>query len=201
MPRAVDALITEANDLGSRGRPGDDTPRRDAHCMRFTSYADVERLVESSAEETTALELKESLFLSTPSQKKELLEDLTGMANGGGGTVIFGVAERDGGVADRVVALSDRRLIGVLQDIVRDGVSPPLLVSYSVIDVPDQGFVLTADVEHSALGPDMIEAYGETRYYTRSGTSTYPMREQQVRDAYLLAARRPRASSRRLERP
>jgi hypothetical protein len=39
------------------------------------------------------------------------------------------------------------------------------------------------------LGPYMVDAYGEHRYFMRSGTRTHPMSESEVRDAYHLATR------------
>ncbi|MDQ4124355.1 MAG: hypothetical protein M3134_01980 [Actinomycetota bacterium] len=49
--------------------------------------------------------------------------------------------------------------------------------------------MLAVDVHRSELGPYMVTAYGQHRYFHRTGTSTYPMNEQQVRDAYAAAIR------------
>lgn len=123
-------------------------------------------------------------------ERREALKDLTDMANGGGGTILYGIDETSGDdpVAGDITAIADLTLTGKLEDIVRDGVRPPLLMELRVIEVGD-GVVLVADVEPSPLGPYMVEGYGENRYYHRSGSQTRPMSEQQVRDSYVLAAR------------
>ena len=48
---------------------------------------------------------------------------------------------------------------------------------------------VVVDVEPSLLGPYMIDAYKEKRYYKRTGESVHPMSEQEVRDAYAIALR------------
>ncbi len=51
------------------------------------------------------------------------------------------------------------------------------------------GYVLAVEITRSPLGPYMVQGYGDWRYYIRSGSRTEPMSEQQVRDAYMFAAR------------
>jgi hypothetical protein len=113
------------------------------------------------------------------------------MGNGGGGTVIFGMTEQNGetdGLPDSVSALPDPSVIGVLEDVIRAGIRPPLLTDLRLITTAG-GLVLVVDVLRSPLGPYMVDSYGDRRYYVRDGTRTAPMGEQQIRDAYLLAAR------------
>lgn len=157
---------------------------------RFRTAEDLQRLLDGRVAESVSLEYKRELDLGGQRQRLEALKDLTGMANGGGGTVLYGIAERSGAdpVPEVLHPLTDPKLVGVLEDIVRSGVRPPLYMEPTVIEV-DGGVVLAVDVEPSPLGPYMVESYGDARYYHRSVTRTGPMSEQQVRDAYALAAR------------
>ena len=148
----------------------------------------VEALVTNATAETAVLEFKQSLTLGKRVDRIETLKDLSGMGNGGGGTIVYGVAERDGGVAAAIEPLTQLADVGRLEDLVRSAIRPPLLWTVETIPV-DGGFVLSIEVLRSPLGPYMVEAYEQRRYFTRSGTSTMPMTEQQVRDAYALGAR------------
>ena len=135
-------------------------------------------------------EVKSDLDLGTRSQTTEAMKDLTSMGNGGGGTVVFGVAERKtNGLsrADHLTPLTDRSMLTRLADIVADSVRPSLAWSTTVVDV-DDGYVLIADIERSPLGPYMVENLKEFRYAIRIGDRTMPMPEQLVRDAYAEAA-------------
>lgn len=151
---------------------------------------DLERLLQSGIPESGSLEYKERLELETESQKRELLKDLTGMGNGGGGTIIYGIRETDDGSGRpmRLVPLTDPAFPGRLEDIVRHAVRPPLIMELRRIEA-DTGYVLVVEVFRSPLGPYMVQAYGENRYYLRQGSRVAPMDEQQVRDAYALAVR------------
>jgi hypothetical protein len=151
---------------------------------------DVQRLIAERIPESGSLEYKERLELETDAQKRELLKDLTGMGNGGGGTIIYGVMETDdrSGHPAQLAPLTDPALPGRLEDVVRNAVRPPLIMDLQWVEV-DTGYVLVVNVFRSPLGPYMVQAYGENRYYLRQGSRVAPMDEQQVRDAYLLAVR------------
>lgn len=144
------------------------------------------------AAEGQRFDVKQSLDLAGSSNRKELLKDLTGMGNGGGGTVVFGIAERKLGsesVADTVVPLQDRQLVAVVVDVVADGVRPTLRWTYDIVEQPGGGYVLIVDVDPSPLGPYMVEAYKDHRYWRRVQADTRPMDERMVHDLYALAAR------------
>ena len=102
------------------------------------------------------------------------------MGNGGGGTVLFGVDEEPSnlGIPMRISWLKDPSLQGRLEDIVRTGIRPPLVVTSSRVG-DDAGYVLVVHVWPSPLGPYMVETYEDRRYYHRNGKSTAPMSELQ----------------------
>ncbi len=155
------------------------------------SFADVERLVQGLIPEGPGLEYKQALVLDPDEKRLETLKDLSGLGNGGGATVIYGVA-RDPNNAELpsgIVPLTDPVLPGRLEDIVRSGIHPPLLASYSRLAHPTAGYVLAIEITRSPLGPYMVQWRGDQRYYKRIASRTTPMTEQEVRDAYLLAAR------------
>jgi Schlafen, AlbA_2 len=154
----------------------------------ISSTADIERLISNEIPEGPSLEYKRTLSLGARAERLEVLKDISGMGNGGGGTLIYGLEEAGDGLPAGLHVLSDPRDVGRLEDIVRSGTSPPLLSTLNVLEQPG-GYVLVVHVQRSPLGPYMVEAYDQRRYFTRVGSRTAPMTEQQVRDAYLLAAR------------
>jgi hypothetical protein len=146
------------------------------------------------------IEFKGDLALGNKKGKIEALKDLTGMGNGGGGVVVFGVAEAktpDGeSVADHITELTDPILPVQLKDIIDSGVRPTLRVNFARAEQPGGGYVLIADVERSPLGPYMVDAYDEHRYWRRVGTDVRLLDERLVHDLYAEAERwqRSRAS-------
>ena len=161
-------------------------------CMRCTHPTRSMRSSGNPCPNLRLFEFKQNHELQSREQKGELLKDLTGMANGGGGSVLYGIAEDEDGMntAANLVPLNDSDFPGRIEDIVRSGVQPPLLYRLQRIDVVG-GFVLEVDVVPSTLGPYMVTRYPKTesRYFKRHGIRTDAMSEQEVRDAYSLALR------------
>lgn len=159
----------------------------------MTSPAERLRIwLDTAAVEDQHFDVKQALDLATEAHRRELLKDLTGIGNGGGGTVAFGIAERVVGseaVADHVVELTDRSLIGRLRDTIANAVRPTLRWHADVVEHPGGGYVLIIDVEPSPLGPYMVDAYKDHRYWRRVQTSTVPMDERMVHDLYAEAVR------------
>jgi hypothetical protein len=158
-------------------------------CMRFESLSTIEQLISNEIPESTSLEYKSEVDLNGTKARRELLKDLTAMGNGGGGSVIFGVLEEpETSIARQITALKSVAIVGQIENIVRDSVYPPLVWSHIEFET-DEGWVIVADVERSSLGPYMIEAYEDQRYYKRSGRSIGKMREREIRDLYSLSSR------------
>ncbi len=148
--------------------------------------------LDTAAVEDQHFDIKQTLDLSTEAQRKEVLKDLTGMGNGGGGTIAFGVAERVVGsdaVADDIVELTDPSLVSRLRDTIANTVRPTLRWRAETVEQSSGGYVLIVDVEPSPLGPYMVDAYKDHRYWRRVHTSTVPMDERMVHDLYAEAVR------------
>jgi hypothetical protein len=156
------------------------------------TVASLVALVDDEVPESQSLEFKQTQELQTRKQRAELLKDLTGMGNGGGGTVLYGVIEDDEGknIAVGLNPLDDPGIQGRIENIVRAGVRPPLLCHFRQVKV-SEGYVLEVVVDPSPLGPYMVTIYpnSEYRYFKRHGLSVDPMSEQEVRDGYSLALR------------
>ena len=61
-------------------------------------------LVADGVQESRSIEFKAKLVWGTDSDKKEFLADVSALANGGGGDLIFGI-EEDQGAASEVIGL------------------------------------------------------------------------------------------------
>jgi len=156
--------------------------------MTIRTEHDLEALIANQIPESQTLEFKSQTSLNSPGEKRELLKDVTGMANGGGGTLIVGIADGGRDVAVAIQALQDSVVQGQIEQVLRSGSSPPVLAEVRRIEVSD-GHVLVIDVERSPLGPNRVEHGTHLKYYKRSSTIVTEMTEQEIRDAYLLAAR------------
>ena len=157
--------------------------------MRYPSLEAIQRLLDLRIAENTTLEYKSQQLLSTTHDRRELLKDLTGMGNGGGGTLIFGMDEEEvTNIAKCLTPLPNLSIVSQIEDIVISTVRPPMIWTHHEYAFED-GWIVVAEVEQSPLGPYMIDAYGEQRFHKRSGTKVHKMSEQEVRDGYSIALR------------
>jgi hypothetical protein len=151
------------------------------------SLEDIEALIAQRVNEAQDLEFKRQLNLTSDKDKVEAAKDATGMANGGGGIVVYGVSEetlRDGRkVPGAVTPLEDGDVADRLERLLGDVVSPRLRFQTRLIPV-DSGYILLLSVQPNTGGPYMVEGYKQARYFIRSGTSTRPMDEAAVARAY-----------------
>lgn len=65
--------------------------------MKFKTIEDLQSLIDNEIEESTELEYKSTFAMENPKWKEELAKDVSAMANSNGGTIIYGVREKEGG--------------------------------------------------------------------------------------------------------
>lgn len=64
--------------------------------MEYSTVEDLKSLIDNEIEESTELEYKSSFATENPKWREELAKDVSAMANANGGTIIYGIREKDG---------------------------------------------------------------------------------------------------------
>ncbi|MEZ0239003.1 MAG: helix-turn-helix domain-containing protein [Methylophilaceae bacterium] len=155
------------------------------------NLSDVMHLINGSAQEGLQLEFKRGESLgSTNRQKGELVKDVSGFANGGGGTIIYGIAEKKttsgATVAACLAPVTDPMITkDWLTQVLRSQSQPPLQ-SFEIQDIalpPDEGGpdgrVIVISIEPSSTAHQSLDDH---KYYLRAGVTTTPMVDFQIRD-------------------
>ena len=128
-------------------------------------------LVTDGVRESRSLEFKAELVLGTDSDRKEVLADVSALANGGGGDLILGI-EDDNGTASAVVGLEsfdpDKDTLRI-ESVVRDGIAPRI-VGLRVRPVPlsSGSSVVVIRVPNSLNRPHMVVFKNWSRFYSRN---------------------------------
>lgn len=134
--------------------------------------------------ETPQREFKQSLSLATDPEKKEAEHDVQGVANAGGGFVIYGIAEKEledrSKVARELTPLIDGGLYEQLNNVLDGRGEPKVPFDLHLIDAAAGGFYLVVDV-YGRRRPHMAQ---DGRYYTRRNLLVRRMTEAEVADAY-----------------
>jgi len=156
--------------------------------VRDIVASDLEALIRERRQEDKTIEYKADL----PSDKFEILKDVSALANTEGGDIIFGIAEGAGqerGIPSEVVGLvgSSDEAMRRLLDIVRTGLQPPLLLqemNLKKVEFADGKVALVVRVPQSFSGPHQIrERYV---FWGRNAGGNYQLDTGELRRAFKL---------------
>lgn len=146
---------------------------------------DLADLVKAKFPEGLRLEYKRQLNLDRKAERAEAAKDVSGLANGQGGWLLYGIEEDDGEepLPKEVTPILGEGLQTKLENVLDDALAPRANFHAATIPICD-GVVIAVRVEPCRGGPVMVQGYGEYRYYRRSGTRTIRMSATEVAEAH-----------------
>jgi predicted HTH transcriptional regulator len=120
--------------------------------------ADLQELCDERRREQPNLEFKQELSLERDSDKAAVEHDVEGLANSGGGHIIYGLEEGDAGdgskVAVRLLPLADGGLYERLNNLLDSRGDPRIPFEIYAIPAASGGIYLVVEV-HAHRGPHM----------------------------------------------
>lgn len=152
--------------------------------MAFTQLI-LDELLANREPEGLYWEFKRGAALSpVDGHRTELVKDCTGFANAAGGVIVYGIAEQEvDGI--RVAAVLDpvtdpRTDQNWIAEVLRSNTSPPIS-RFHVTELPQQsgGRVVAVEIEQGSTAHQSLRDH---RYYQRTGPTTAPMVDFQIRD-------------------
>lgn len=156
--------------------------------------SDLQELVAGSVRENPRLEFKSRLSLTTSAEKNEAERDAIGMANAGGGHILYGIDEGsldDGSVvAASLRALQDGRLYEQLNNVLDSRGDPRLSFDLHAIPCQSGGIYLVLEL----FGHRRPHMDNDGRYHLRRNLLVRRMTEAEVADAYRDRLRREMAA-------
>lgn len=150
--------------------------------------ADLARLVADGIPESKTLEYKEALVYATDDQKRELLSDISALANTDGGDLLLGV-KADKGIAKELVGLKNLipdDAIGKIENLLRDFIQPRLLgIQFQALPLANGNHALIIRAPRSFASPHMVRHQGTTRFCGRNASGKYDLDAHELRSAFL----------------
>lgn len=156
--------------------------------------SDLRELVAESVRENPRLEFKSRLSLTTSGEKNEAERDAMGMANAGGGHIVYGIDEgslEDGSiVAASLSPLQDGGLYEQLNNVLDSRGDPKLSFDLHALPCESGGIYLVLEV----FGHRRPHMDNDGRYHLRRNLLVRRMTEAEVADAYRDRLRRELAA-------
>lgn len=123
----------------------------------------------------------------TDKDKHELLKDVSALANGDGGDLVFGLEEKDG-VAHALIPILGERADALerrLAQVLDAGLEPRVQgLRWQRVGLEDNGYVLVLRVPPSFQGPHSVKVNQSRRFVMRNGTTTSDLTFDQLRMAF-----------------
>ncbi len=142
--------------------------------------------------ENQRLDYKRELNLEPPKERRELLKDITALANSNGGMIIYGIQEEKhpdlGSIASELTPICEADLIDKVTRILRTNIAPGLQFYLHKIEARLGGYYILAYVPESHLKPHAINWDKRIYYYARRNQDNVPLTEPEIRQMYTVAA-------------
>ena len=156
---------------------------------------DARSLIVRQVREDRTIDFKQDLSLAKDGDRRELLKDVTAMANTGGGTLLYGAVEGESDESGQIVSLngmqfSPDEVQSTITHLIRDGVEEPIPgLLHRALPLGDGTHLYVIRVPASHRAPHLFK-FGKQRhnFYFRATTSNNPMTMSQIREAVLRSA-------------
>ena len=153
------------------------------------TVAVIQDLKAAGVQEGRNIEYKRELPGTRDEDKREFLADVSSFANTDGGDIIFGVGEDEGVITDIIGVSSpdfDAQILR-LENLIRDGVSPRVSVSFQAVPCA-AGKVMVVRIEKSWIGPHRVIFRGHDKFYGRTSAGKFALDVNQLRAQFLQSA-------------
>ncbi len=145
-------------------------------------------LVTNGVRESRSLEFKAKLVWGTESERKEFLADVSALANGGGGDLVFGIEEEEG-AAWKVVGLDSfdpEKDTLKMESMIRDGIAPRI-IGFRVRSVvlSNGRRMVIVRVPNSLNRPHMVTFKNWSRFFSRNSAGKYQLDVQELKSAFV----------------
>lgn len=149
--------------------------------------ADLQALVQNQVRERQTLEFKRDPYPTNDKGKREMLRDISSMANAYGGEVLIGLAETGDGIASGVVGISDgERMAQSIESSCLSNIDERIggLKTQAVL-LANRKHVVIIQIPQSLRMPHMVTFQGLNQFWIRHDRQKSPMSTDEIREACL----------------
>lgn len=146
---------------------------------------DLQRLIDNEVEESTILEYKSSFAVQSPKWREELAKDISAMANSNGGTIVFGIKQKDIGngnaIAHRLTPIPSSEMTkDKLSQLLSSNIQPiinNLEITY-ISESQEGGYFIVEIPQSNTAHQNRLTHI----YYKRRNATVEAMEDYEIRD-------------------
>jgi len=153
---------------------------------------DLRSLIDDRVCESSTIDYKKTWDCVTDVKKRELLCDVSAMANTNGGDIVYGMQEGDDelkGFPVELVGLNNFHSdpeISKIENLLRDSVHPRIIgIKMRAFTLKNNNWILLIRAPMSFNSPHMVRHAGITRFCGRNSNGKYDLDVNEIRSAFL----------------
>ncbi len=146
---------------------------------------DIKRLVDDQVQERDTVEYKRDMYGNSDDDKRELLRDITAMANNRGGYIFIGIDEDDEGNPIDIIGVEQNNNIERIQSCCLDNIDKRV-IGLEIIGIPlsNGKIVVVISIPNSFNAPHMVAYKGLNQFWKRHGKQKDRMTIDEIGEAF-----------------
>ena len=146
---------------------------------------DLQRLVNDQVQERDTVEYKRDMYGNSDADKREMLKDITSMANHRGGYLLIGIDENDEGIPTNVVGIEPGNHVERVTSCCLDNVDKRVL-GLGIKDIPlgNGRMVIVISIPESINAPHIVTHKGLNQFWKRHGRQKDKMTIDEIGEAF-----------------
>lgn len=156
--------------------------------MKIKSLGDLNSLIENQISESKEIDYKEQLILTSPTDKIKFLQNLTSFSNAIGGSLIYGIKEKDGNPLEITgIEINNNDNLKLQIDNIIQDLTSPRVTNYNLnfIPISETKQVLVIDIHKSWNSPHAVKINKGFIFYSRHSAGKAPLDIFEIRNLFL----------------
>ena len=146
---------------------------------------DLQRLVGDQVQERDSIEYKRDMYGNSDDDKREMLKDITSMANHRGGYIVIGIEADDEGIPTKVIGIEPDNYVERIRSSYLNNIDKRIVgLDIEDISLSNSRVVIVISIPESINAPHMVTYRGLNQFWRRHGRQKEKMTTQEIGEAF-----------------
>jgi hypothetical protein len=145
----------------------------------------LQRLVDDQVQERDSVEYKKDMYGNSDDDKREMLKDITSMANHRGGYIVIGIEADDEGVPINVIGIETGNHVERIRNSCLDNIDKRIVgLDIEDISLSNSRVAIVISIPESINAPHMVTYKGLNQFWKRHGRQKEKMTTHEIGEAF-----------------
>jgi len=146
---------------------------------------DLQRLVDDQIQERDAVEYKRDMYGNSDDDKREMLKDISSMANHRGGYIVIGIEADDQGIPTDIIGIEPDNHVERIRNSCLNNIDKRIVgLDIEDISLSNRRVVIVISIPESINAPHMVTYKGLNQFWKRHGRQKEKMTTQEIGEAF-----------------